>query len=530
MSATPSTLLELEGLQKIYPNGTAALRSVDLTLRAATVHGLLGANGAGKSTLIRILCGASRASGGEIRWRGQPVSWSRPAQARVAGIATLHQQIPLVGTLSVLENVFLAQRGGWRHGRALAARLHALMASIGYELDIEALVATLSIGERQMVGILQALAADATLIIMDEPTASLAAAERRIVHRTVRRLTAEGRAVLLVTHFLDEVVQLTDEVTVLRDGAAVLASSTAAVDEVGLAAAIVGRTVRPLRPGPRAAAPTAASAPTAPSAQNRASEARPGHGETIAEIIGLESPGRLAPCSFEIRAGEVLGLAGFLGCGRSELLHALFGADRAARGEVRLCGKPLGRSPRAAVAAGVGLVPEDRQGQGLVPEFSLAQNLTLAHLGRFARGGLFARAGAERAAAEEAIERLGIKAHGPATPVTELSGGNAQKVSLARWLCGPVRLLLLDEPTAGIDVGAKAEILGLIRELAAQGLAVVLVSSELTELTAAADRILVMREGAIVAERAAAQTHEEELVLLASGAASGRLAAGAEAP
>jgi ribose transport system ATP-binding protein len=511
VSAGSPPLLELERLQKVYPNGTAALRAVDLTVRAAAVHGLLGANGAGKSTLIRILSGASRASAGEIRWRGGRVSWSRPAQARAAGIATLHQQIPLVGTLSVLENVFLAQRGGWRRGRRLAARLRALMAAIGYELDIEAPVAALPIGERQMVGILQALAADAALIIMDEPTASLAAGERRIVHRTIRRLAAEGRAVLFVSHFLDEVLELTDEVTVLRDGAAVLTSPTAGVDEAGLAAAIVGRDVRRQQPRP-ASDGTCASG-----------------GRTLAEVIGLESPGRLAPCSFEIHAGEVLGIAGFLGSGRSELLHAIFGADRAARGEVRLGGEPVGRSPAAAVAAGIGLVPEDRQAQALVPEFSIAANLTLAHLGRFARWRLLARTGAERAAAAAAIERLDIKADGPAACVRELSGGNAQKVTLARWLCGPVRLLLLDEPTAGVDVGARAEILALIRELAANGLAVVWVSSELTELTAAADRILVMREGAIVAQRMGAQTDEEELVRLASGAARGGPAAGMEA-
>ncbi len=505
MSAN-TPLLELEGVAKVYPNGTAALRGVDLTVRAAAVHGLLGANGAGKSTLIRILSGAARASCGRMLWRGEAVSFSRPAQARAAGIATLHQQIPLVGTLSVLENVFLGERRGWRRGRALAARLRRLMESIGYELDIEAPVGTLAIGERQMVGILQALAADAALIIMDEPTASLAAAQRRIVHGAIRRLAGEGRAVLFVSHFLDEVLALTEAVTVLRDGAAVLTSVTAQVDEAGLAAAIVGCPMR--RPGARTATAS---------------------GGTVAQICALQSPGRLAPCTFEVRAGEVLGIAGFLGSGRSELLHAIFGADRAARGEVRLCGKPLARSPRAAVAAGVGLVPEDRQAQGLVPEFPLWQNLTLAHLDRFARGRLFARTGAERAAAEAAIERLGIKANGPETPVTELSGGNAQKVSLGRWLCGPLRLLLLDEPTAGVDVGAKAQILGIVRDLAAEGLAVVWVSSELAELTAAADRILIMREGAIVAERAAAQTSEEELVLLASGAAQGLITAGAEA-
>lgn len=498
MHGRPAPLLQLERLEMVYPNGTAALRGVDLTVREGTVHGLLGANGAGKSTLIRILAGAARATAGSIIWQGERVSWSRPAQARAAGIATLHQQIPLVGSLSVLENVFLAQRGGGRRGPRLVARLRRLMAAIECEIDMEAPVAPLAIGERQMVGILQALAADAALIVMDEPTASLAAAERRIVHRTIRRLADEGRAVLLVSHFLDEVLALTDEVTVLRDGTRVLAAATVVLDEPGLAAAIVGRPPREV------AGPAAANEPG---------------GERVAEIIGLESPGRLAPCSFEVRAGEVLGIAGFLGSGRSELLHAIFGADRTARGEVRLHGNPVPRSPRAAVNAGIALVPEDRQRQALVPEFPLSRNLTLAHLGQFARWGLL-RAGSETAAAEAAIQRLGIEARGAATPVTELSGGNAQKVSIARWLCGPTRLLLLDEPTAGIDIGARAEILALVRELAGAGLAIVWVSSDLKELAATADRILVMREGAIVAERIAAETDEAELVLLASGAAS----------
>jgi len=507
MSARP--LLQLERLEMVYPNGTAALRGVDLTVRHGTVHGLLGANGAGKSTLIRILSGATRATAGRILWRGERVSWSRPAQARAAGIATLHQQIPLVGTLSVLENVFLAQPGGWRHdARALAVRLRRLMTSIGYELDMNAPVAALPIGERQMVGILQALAAEASLIVMDEPTASLAAGERRLVHRTIRRLAGEGRAVLLVSHFLDEVLALTGEITVLRDGAAVLSSATAALDEPALAAAIVGRPLR--RTDARAAAN------------------EPG-GHKVAEIIGLESPGRLAPCSFEVRAGEVLGIAGFLGSGRSELLHAVFGADRSARGEVRLQGRRVRRSPRAAVAAGIALVPEDRQKQALVPELPLAGNLTLAHLGRFARWGLFLRAGAETGAAVRAIARLGIRTAGAGAPVSELSGGNAQKVSIARWLCGPTRLLLLDEPTAGIDIGARAQILALMRELAAGGVAIVWVSSDLAELAAAADRILIMREGAIVAERHARETDEAELVLLASGAARGRPDVRAEA-
>ncbi len=494
MSSVVQPLLSLERVTKTYPNGTAALRGVDLAVGPGTVHGLLGANGAGKSTLIRILCGATPATAGTIRWRGQVARWSHPAQARTAGIATLHQQIPLVGTLSVVENVFLGQRAWARRGREPRRRLARLMDSVGYSMPPDTEVAELAIGERQMVGILQALAADAQLIVMDEPTASLAAPERQIVHRAIRRLAAEGRAVLFVTHFLDEALALTDALTVLRDGAAVLSARTAAVDETVIATAIAGRAIHR----------TARQAP------------HTGGGIT-AEILGLRSPGRLAPCTFRVRAGEVLGIAGFLGSGRSELLHAIFGADRNARGEVRVLGRAVSRSPVAAVRAGIALVPEDRATQALVPDVPLWQNVTLAHVGRFSRWGVFPRRGLERAAATAEIERLRIKTRDLDCAVGDLSGGNAQKVSIARWLCGPTRLLLLDEPTAGIDVGAKAEILDQIRELSAAGVAVILVDSELKLLLEEADRILVMREGAIVAERAAGETDEQELITLAAG-------------
>ena len=498
MATAVQPLLSLERLAKIYPNGTAALRGVDIAVEPGTVHGLLGANGAGKSTLIRILCGAAHATAGRILWRGAPVQWSHPAQARAAGIATLHQQIPLAGTLSVLENVFLGHRGWARRGREERSRLTRLMDSIGYHLQPDEPVAALAIGERQMVGILQALAADAQLIVMDEPTASLAALERQIVHRAIRRLAAEGRAVLLVTHFLDEVLALTDTLTVLRDGAAVMSSDTAAVGEAEIAAAIAGRTIH------RSA--------------RRAVRAR---ADIAADFNGLRSPGRLAPCTFSVRAGEVLGIAGFLGSGRSELLHAIFGADRGARGEVRVFGRPVPRSPVAAVRAGIALVPEDRLGQALVAGLPLWQNMTLAHLARFSRWGVFPRRQLERAAATAAVGRLMIKTRDLDAEVGDLSGGNAQKVSIARWLCGPTRLLLLDEPTAGIDIGAKAEILDQVRELSGAGTAVILVDSELKLLLEEADRILVMREGAIVAERVAGETDEQELIRLAAGAVRG---------
>jgi ribose transport system ATP-binding protein len=505
MSHNPD-LLQLEGLAKVFPNGTVALRGVDLTIRAGSVHGLLGANGAGKSTLIKILSGALPATAGTISWCGERVSWRRPVEPQAAGVATLHQHIPLVGTLSVLENVFLGEASGWRRTRELEARLRRLVQSIGYDIDPQARVGDLSIGQRQMVAILQALAMQARLIIMDEPTASLAAAERAIVYRTIEHLAhVERTAVLFVSHFLDEIMALTDEVTVLRDGIAVLHADTKDLDEGKIAAAIVGRAVTALTREPA-----------------RMSFSDP----PVLEIDQLACAGKLAPCSFTLRAGEVLGIAGFLGSGRSELLHAIFGADREARGEVRMLGRKVGRSPAAAVRAGLGLVPEDRMRQGLIPGFALWQNASLPFLDKLAWRDFLMVHRREVARAEEAITRLRIKAASVDVPVAELSGGNAQKVSIAKWLTEATRVLLLDEPTVGVDIGAKAEILQNIRALAAAGAGVIIVSSEFEELLAVSDRVLVLRDGAIVAERQAIETTEHELILLAGGTAAPRSPAG----
>ena len=498
--STPAELLQLAGLTKVFPNGTAALRGVDLTVRAGKVHGLLGANGAGKSTLIKILSGAQLATAGTLTWCGERARWRRPAESRAAGIATLYQHIPLVGTLSVLENVFLGEASGWRRAAELEARLRQLLQSIGYDIEPHVLVEDLPIGQRQMVAILQALAMKARLIIMDEPTASLAAAERAIVYRTIQHLArVEGAAVLFVSHFLDEIVALTDEVTVLRDGVAVLHAATADLDEQKIAAAIVGRAV---------------------AAVTRTQARTPLPDTVLLEVDQLGSPGKLAPCSFQLRAGEVVGIAGFLGAGRSELLHAIFGADRAATGEVKLAGRALGRSPTAAVRAGMGLVPEDRMRQGLIGAFPLWRNVTLPCLESLAWRDFVMLHGRELALARAAVERLQIKTAGVEAPVAALSGGNAQKVTLAKWLTDTLRVLLLDEPTAGVDIGAKAEILQTIRSLAAAGTSVLMVSSEFAELLAVADRILVLRDGHIVAQRQVAATSEHELILLAGGTAA----------
>ncbi len=490
-------ILHLEGIQKVFPNGTKALRGVDLTVHAGRVHGLLGANGAGKSTLIKILSATLPPTGGRMIWKSQPVAFRTPLEANRSGIATIHQNIPLVPTLSVIENVFLWRRSRWRRSAEDRARFADLCAGVGYGVDPDRLVADLSIGARQMVCILQALSHGADLIVMDEPTASLAKAERSLVYATVRRLCGQGKAIVFVSHFLDEIMALTDEVTVLRDGVAVMRARTAEVKDADIAAAIAGKAVGTL------------------------DHLREDRGTVRDKVVlacrDLASPRGLAPTSFSLRAGEVVGIAGLLGSGRSELVHAVFGSDAEATGTVTFLGRRMGHSPRRSVAAGMALVPEDRDLQAIVPQFEIWRNNSLPYLGKTAAGGLILREDVERAWGRRAIETLAIKADSPEILVTELSGGNAQKVTITRWLFGDARLLLLDEPTAGIDVGAKADILALVRKLAQDGAAVIVVSSEFEELLAVADRVLVMRDGSVVAERRAGETDDQELILLASG-------------
>jgi len=493
-------LLRMEGVQKVFPNGTVALAGVDLVVHAGSVHGLVGANGAGKSTLIKILAGAIGATAGRIVWNGEEVAWAAPGAARDAGLATIYQHVPLAPTLSVLENVFLASRGPWRRPRGMRERFDELVGRLGYAIDADVQVASLSLGQRQMVGILQALAAGADLVVMDEPTASLAQGERTLVFGAIRRLRGEGTAFLYVSHFLDEVLELTEHITVLRDGRVVADEPAAAFDEDRLTRAIVGKDL--LEVERREAAPAPAGPP-------------------LLEVQGLASPGRLAPISLHVRAGEILGLAGLLGSGRSELLHAIFGADPRAVGTVRVGGHEVGRSTAAAVAAGMAMVPEDRARQGLLMESEIWRNTSLSDLPALSARRALPRRELELDRARHAIAALGIRAPGPETLVRDLSGGNAQKVVFAKWIFGSARVLLLDEPTAGIDVGAKADIVNLVRDFAQRGGAVIVVSSELDELLAVATRLLVVHRGRVIAERRAADTDEHELLMLASGLQEG---------
>lgn len=490
-------VLSLVGIRKTFPNGTVALQGVDFEAYAGSVHGLLGANGAGKSTLIKILSATYPASSGKQIWRGAEVEFSSPLQANQAGIATIHQNIPLIPTLSVLENIFLWKDKGWRNDPNDRIKYKQICDDVGYYIDPDELVSELSIGARQMVCILQALSYGADLIVMDEPTASLAKEEREIVYDTVRKLASQDKAIIFVSHFLDEIVALTDEVTVLRDGRPVMYAVTAEVEESDIADAIAGKTVGTL--------------------EHLKHERGTIKDEVVLQVDELASPEGLEPTNLTIRAGEVVGIAGLLGSGRSELVHAIFGSDKRRTGRVTMQGKVLPTSPRHAVNAGIALVPEDRDQQAIVPVFEIWRNNSLPYLDKTAKHGFLLQRDIEMEWADRAIDMLKIKTESAQTLVTELSGGNAQKVTVSRWLFGDAKLLILDEPTAGIDVGAKADILALVRELASKGVAVIIISSEFEEILAVSDRILVMRDGKVAATRLAAETDDHELILLASG-------------
>ncbi|TDE16018.1 sugar ABC transporter ATP-binding protein [Jiangella asiatica] len=489
-------LLEARGVSKRFPNGTEALRQVSLAVEEGSIHGLVGANGAGKSTLFKIIAGAIPPTAGRIRWRGADVTWSAPGDSRAAGVSTIHQHIPLVPTLTVLENVYIGELSGVFRTAPLLQRYEELCERLGYRADPDRIVGELPLGERQMVAVAQALAGGATLVCMDEPTASMAHAEVDVLFAAVRRLRADGVSFVFCSHFLDQVLELTDAVTVLRDGRVVTSAPTASLDEAALVDAMVGRRLHEIE-------------------EHRA-DPLPSGAPVLLEARDLASPGRLAGVDLTVRAGEIVGVAGMLGSGRSELLEALFGADPRCSGTVAVRGEPVRNRVRSRVRAGIALVPEDRARQGLVPAWEIWRNVSLPGLGALSRRGVPDHA-AELDRAERAIADLGIRTPSAETPVGALSGGNAQKVVFGKWLFGDGDVFLLDEPTVGVDVGAKADILQLVRGFAAAGKAVVIVSSGFEELLAVAHRIVVMRAGRVVAERLTGETDEPELLALASG-------------
>jgi galactofuranose transport system ATP-binding protein len=486
-SPAPEPLLVMEQIIKTFP-GVLALDGASLTVGHGEVHALVGQNGAGKSTMMKILNGAYRRDSGRIRFNGKDVDFTSTSEAQLAGVSTIFQEINLVPYRSVAENVFMGReprRFGLIDWRTMNQRTGEILAGLDVRIDPTRPLGTLNIALQQMVAIARAVSFDARLVIMDEPTSSLDENEVETLFTVIRNLRERGVSVIFITHRLDELHAVCDRVTIMRDGRTVADQPMSEVSRLDLVAQMLGKdpgeVQRSGATGFRERTPAAA-------------------GEPVVAADGVELAPRLFDASVSVRRGEIVGLAGLLGSGRSELARIIFGADRPAAGRVDVKGTPASfASPRDAIRAGIGYLAEDRKADGIIPYMSVRENLTLAALPTLSRHGIVDRE-AQKEIVDRFIARLGIKTAGPDQKIRELSGGNQQKVLLSRWLCLNPDLLLLDEPTRGIDVGAKAEIQSLIDELADDGLGVLMISSELEEITEGSDRVVVLRDGRTVAE------------------------------
>ena len=503
-------VLEVREVSKDFL-GIKALDGVTFSLRAGEVHALVGENGAGKSTLIKVLTGVYQPDGGQLRHLGRPVVFGRPIQAQEAGISTIYQEVNLVPLMSIASNVYLGREPRNRLGLIDTATMNAqatkLLAEYGISTDVRHPLGSLAVGAQQMVALARAVSTDSQVVIMDEPTSSLEPREVETLFTVIDRLHRQGIAIIYVSHRMDELYRICDRVTVLRDGKLVHTGPLAELPRIELVSMMLGREVSDIR-----------------------QHGVTGFGEThhdeneepLLAAQNLSSGTRLAGVSVSIRPGEVVGLAGLLGSGRSETARTILGALPRDGGTVLVAGKKVpGGSVGAAVRAGIAMLAEDRKADGIIPNLSVRENIVLAALPQLSRLGLVDGAKQDRLVTTF-MERLRIKASGPDQKVSELSGGNQQKVLLARLLCMEPKVLLLDEPTRGIDVGAKAEVQSLINELAAQGLAVLLISSEMEELIDGADRLVVLRDGAMVGELIGDQVTEGN-VLAAIAAVSADL-------
>ncbi len=486
-------LLRLEHISKAF-SGVPALDDVTFEVLPGEVHALVGENGAGKSTLMNIASGVLPADSGRTCWEGQPVTLRSPRQAQELGISFVHQELALVPQLSAGENVFLGRHPAgfkWVRWEEIHQRAGALLEELGHRIDPRRTVAELSVGEQQLVEIARALAFRARLVIMDEPTAPLSERETARLFEVIGKLKQRGVGVIYITHRLKEIYQGPDRVTVLRDGRRVATAPVAEMPVEMLVRHMVGRPAREQFPDPESR--------VQPMAAMR--------------VEGLSARGKIRDISFQVNRGEIVGLAGLAGAGRTELLETLFGAAGRDAGHVFIEGRQvIIRTPADAIGHGMALVPDDRKAKGLIPEASVRWNMVLASE-RQPR----IHASREREKTDRMVRELRVRTPGPDQPVAQLSGGNQQKVVLARWLLADAKIFLMDEPTRGIDVGAKAEIYEIIRRLAARGAAIVLVSSELEEILRLADRVLVMHRGRIAGELARADASEESIMRLATG-------------
>ncbi|WP_125776717.1 sugar ABC transporter ATP-binding protein [Antribacter gilvus] len=495
VSADPQPFLQMQGIVKVFP-GARALDGVDLDIVPGEVHCLLGQNGAGKSTLIKVLAGAHQPTEGRVVLDGNPITITDPVAALGHGVATMYQELDVVDGLSVAENVYLGHEldtlGVSRRSEAIR-RTREILRRLGHpEISPRQEVGRLSAAGKQIVSMARALSHDARVIVMDEPSAVLDSEEVANLFRVVRELTSDGVAVVYISHRLEEIREIGDRITVLKDGRTVAqnlpVSETPTAELIRL---MTGRSVEYAFP------PAGTFADDAP---------------VVLEVRGLGLRGVFRDVDLTVRAGEIVGLAGLVGSGRSEILETVYGARRASAGEVRVDGRSLrAGSVPAAVGAGIGLAPEERKSQGLLLDEPVYRNVTLSTFTRFARGGLLDER-AERAAAQEQSRALHLRPEGVDRPIRTMSGGNQQKAMLARWLVHGCRVLLLDEPTRGVDVGARAEIYTLVRRLADSGAAVVVVSSEIPEVLGLADRVLVVSEGRVVHEGPADSIDEHQVL------------------
>jgi L-arabinose transport system ATP-binding protein len=476
--------------------GVKALEDVSFDVRGGTVHALMGENGAGKSTLLKILSGAYRPSSGALEIDGEPRAFGRTADALAAGVAVIYQELHLVPEMSVAENLFLGhlpQRLGLVQRRALADAARQQLERVGEAIDPATKVGRLPLAQRQMVEIAKALTRGARIIAFDEPTSSLSDREVRRLFGIIRELKTRGCAVLYVSHRMEEIFELCDRITILRDGKHVDTAALATLTRDAVVQRMVGRQLADIyhyTPRP--------------------------HGESGLAVQGLLGRGLSAPCTFSAKAGEILGFFGLVGAGRTELLRLIYGATAKTAGTVTLGGRDIGvKSPRDAIEAGIVLCPEDRKKEGIVPVRSVLENINLSARRRQARAGVLINERWERTNAKARIEQLRVRTPSARQLIRNLSGGNQQKVILGRWLSETVKVILLDEPTRGIDVGAKSEIYSIMQNLARDGVCVIMVSSELPEIMGVADRIIVMRQGQISATLDRAEATEEKLLKLA---------------
>jgi ABC-type sugar transport system ATPase subunit len=490
-------LIRFDGITKRFP-GVLALSDVSFDVGEGSCHALCGENGAGKSTLGKILAGVYSPDEGRVLLGGVPVRFRHPGDALRAGIGMVHQELAFCDNMTVAENLCLGdlpRRNGFLSRRRMAEKARVKLASIGAEIDVQRTVGDLPVSQQQLLQIAEAVGRRARVIVFDEPTSSLTRHETERLYGLIRRLKGEGVTCLYVSHRMEEIFDLCDTVTVLRDGRHVETLPTDGLDEGGLVRRMIGRSL---------------------------DEYFPAHldqalGEELLRVEDLRSPGKLHGVSFSVRAGEILGFAGLVGSGRTEIAEALFGVDPGATGKVFVAGKPVTITrPAEAMAQGLGLVPEDRKRQGLVLGMSVLANTTLPILERLSRF-TWVRRAAERALASDHVSRLRVRTPGLDAAVAGLSGGNQQKIVLARWLAAHCRVLILDEPTRGVDVGAKAEIHALVDQLAAAGNAVLLISSELPEVMRLSTRVLVIRDGRVVGELSRERLAQDALLRLMAG-------------